>query len=160
MVVAAMPSSNLFKCKVTSFIVCSNFAKIHLSADVNFTLSIVRISIPSAFISTKREAFQTLFKKLRLASILFSLNRISLPAATPVTKERRKESAPYSSITSRGLIPLPSDLLIFLPCASRTIPCITISLNGNFPVYSIPEKTMRITQKKRISYPQDKTSVG
>ena len=40
----------------------------------------------------------------------------------PVTRANLKASQPFCSITSRGSIPLPKDLLIFLPCESLTRP--------------------------------------
>ena len=73
--------------------------------------------------SMKREAFHTLLAKLRLAMIFFSEKRMSLPGAFPVTSVRRRASAPYWSMTSRGSIPLPKDLLIL---ASLFIPHKTV----------------------------------
>ena len=55
-------------------------------------------------------------------SVLASIYLVSEPGAIPCVKEYLKLSAPYLSITSNGSIPFPKDLLIFLPCASLTIP--------------------------------------
>ena len=88
-------------------------------------------SKPCRFISTKRLAFQILLAKLRKDSIFSSDMRMSLPGATPMTSEKRSASAPYLSMTSMGSMPLPSDLDILRPCASRTRPCISATLNGH-----------------------------
>ena len=89
--------------------------------------------------------------KLRKDSIFSSDMRMSLPGATPITSEKRSASAPYLSMTSMGSMPLPSDLDIFLPSASRTRPCISATSNGHSPVCSSPENTMRASQKKMMS---------
>ena len=57
-------------------------------------------------------------------------------------------------------MPLPSDLDIFRPCASRTSPCTSTSENGFFPVCSKPEKIMRETQNVMMSYPVTSVEVG
>ena len=103
------------------------------------------------FISAKRLAFQILLAKLRYVSIFSSDMRTSAPGATPISSEKRSASAPYLSMTSSGSMPLPSDLLILRPCASRTRPCISATLNGHLPVCSRPENTMRASQKKMMS---------
>ena len=103
------------------------------------------------FMSTKRLAFQILLAKLRADSTLSVEKRMSLPGETPITSEVRSASAPYWSMISSGSTPLPSDLLILRPCASRTRPCISATLNGHLPVCSRPENTMRASQKKMMS---------
>ena len=42
--------------------------------------------------------------------------------ALPVIRAMRRASAPYLSMTSRGSMPLPRDLLIFRPSESLTRP--------------------------------------
>ena len=106
---------------------------------------------PSRFIRTKREAFQILLTKLRKDSIFSSDMRTSAPGETPISSEKRSASAPYLSMTAMGSMPLPRDLLIFLPCASRTRPCISATWKGHLPICSMPEKTMRASQKKMMS---------
>ena len=55
---------------------------------------------------------------------------------------------------------MPSDLLILRPCASRTMPWIKTVSNGTSPMCSRPEKIMRETQKKMMSYPVTRVLVG
>ena len=105
----------------------------------------------SRFIITKRAAFHSLFAKLRAASIFSSEKRISFPGLLPVARAKRSASAPYLSMISSGSMPLPSDLDIFLPCASRTRPWISTVSNGILPVYSSEEKIILETQKVMIS---------
>ena len=76
---------------------------------------------------------------------------MSFPGELPVTSKNLSASAPYFSITSSGSTPLPSDLDIFLPCSSRTMPWINTVSNGTFPVYSRAEKIILETQKKMMS---------
>ena len=72
---------------------------------------------------TKREAFQILLAKFRLPRMRFMSSLVSLPGVLLVVSVKRSASEPYWSMTSIGSMPLPSDLLIFRPCLSRTIPC-------------------------------------
>ena len=76
---------------------------------------------------------------------------MSFPGLTPMTSEKRSASAPYWSMISSGSTPLPSDLLILRPCASRTRPWISTVWKGGLPICSMPEKIMRATQKKMMS---------
>ena len=77
------------------------------------------------FIRTKREAFQSLLAKLRLAMhLLVARSAYRCLGVLPVARVKRSASAPYWSMISSGSMPLPRDLLIFLPCASRTRPWI------------------------------------
>jgi len=115
---------------------------------------------PPAFISTKRAAFHSLLAKLRAASALAQEKRMSLPGDVPFISENRSASAPYFSMTSSGSMPLPSDLDIFLPSSSRTMPCISTSPNGFSRICAYPNTIMRATQKKMMSYPVTSTLVG
>jgi len=54
-------------------------------------------------------------------------------------------------IRSTGSITLPSDLLIFLPSLSRTMPWMYTVRNGTRPVKWVVIMIMRATQKKMIS---------
>ena len=114
----------------------------------------------SRFIITNLAAFQTLFAKLREASKRSSEMRISFPGELPVARVNRSASAPYLDMTSSGSIPLPSDLDIFLPSASRTSPWMTTSEKGFLPVCLSPENIMRDTQNVMISYPVTSALVG
>ncbi|MCY1366205.1 hypothetical protein D9M69_530880 [compost metagenome] len=55
------------------------------------------------------------------------------------------------SIRSTGSSTLPSDLLIFLPWASRTRPWMYTSLNGTVPMKCLVIMIIRATQKKMMS---------
>ena len=63
-------------------------------------------------------------------------------------------------MTFRGSMTFPSDLDIFLPCASRTMACRYTCLNGTFPVSFMPIITMRATQKNMMSWPVSSNDVG
>ena len=108
-------------------------------------------SFSGRFMRTKRAAFQILLAKFRLDSTFSVEKRISLPGLLPVDRAKRSASAPYWAMTSSGSIPLPRDLDILRPCASRTKPWKSTVLNGAFPVYSSAEKIIRATQKKMMS---------
>ena len=54
----------------------------------------------------------------------------------------------------------PRDLLIFRPCASRTIACRYTCLNGTLPVSFMPIITIRATQKNKMSCPVSSRDVG
>src|SRR5699024_439755 len=84
----------------------------------------------------------------------------SCPGVDPIKTKKRNESAPYLSMTSIGSTPLPSDLLILRPSASRINPSISTSLNGASSVHSRDCKIILATQKKMMSYPVTSTSVG
>ena len=73
---------------------------------------------------------------------------------------KRRASAPYLSAISRGSMPLPRDLDIFRPLSSRTRPWMSTFSKGYFPICSQPEKIIRATQKKMMSYPVTRTEVG
>ena len=127
----------------------------HRSESSNPSLSSPRSisarSWPSRFMSTNREAFHSLLAKLPDASTLSILNLISLPGALPVARVNLRASALYSSIISSGSMPLPRDLLIFLPSASRTRPWIKTSEKGFSFIWSRADTIMRATQKNIIS---------
>ena len=72
-------------------------------------------TVSPVFISTKRAAFHILLAKLRAESTLSVEKRRSPPMRTPTARLKRSASAPYSSMTSSGSMPLPSDLLILRP---------------------------------------------
>ena len=55
------------------------------------------------------------------------------------------------TMTSSGSMPLPRDLLILRPCASRTRPWKNTVLKGGTFMFSMPEKIILATQKKMIS---------
>ena len=106
-----------------------NLRRIHLSM-IEASCRSICMSISSICIWTKRVAFQILLMKFQLDSIFFALKRRSCPGVELVVRKKRSASTPYSSMTSIGSMPLPSDLDIFLPCSSRTSPWISTSLNG------------------------------
>ena len=157
---SARPSSNLSRFSVTSFTKRLYCESTHLSSIAKVSGSVQSATSSERFSRTKRVAFQSLFAKFRAALIFSSEKRMSLPGLLPVTSASRSASAPYWSITSSGSMPLPSDLDIFRPWASRTRPWINTVRNGTFPVCSMAEKIMRATQKKMISYPVTSVSVG
>ena len=148
---AAMPRSYFCKETVTSRTVAMRREMIQRSAGCSLTSERGGTASSLTFMRTKRAAFHTLLMKLREASTLASVKRVSLPGATPVRSERRKESAPYLSMTSSGSMPLPRDLLILRPCSSRTSPWMSTSWKGTLPVCSMPENIMRITQNGMMS---------
>ena len=138
---------------------------IHLSSSLSIAFSAVATcnGLPSSsrrFIIVNLDAFQSLLAKLREDSSLSQINLVSLPGVIPVMSINLRASAPTLSITSSGSIPLPRDLLIFLPCSSRTSPCRNTYSNGGSPIASHPENTILITQKNRISYPVTITELG
>ena len=55
---------------------------------------------------------------------------------------------------------MPRDLDIFLPCASRTMPWMTMFLNGGTPMKWMPAIIMRATQKKMMSCAVTRSVVG
>ena len=112
------------------------------------------------FIITKRAAFHSLLAKLRLAFTFSSEKRMSLPGVEPTTSVRRSASAPYWSMISSGSMPLPKDLDILRPCASRTRPWMSTVSKGALSVYVSPEKIMRLTQNVMMSYPVTSVLVG
>ena len=112
------------------------------------------------FMRTKRDAFHSLLAKFRAASIFSSEKRISFPGLLPVASAKRRASAPYLDMISSGSMPLPSDLDILRPCASRTRPWMNTVEKGFCPICSRPENIIRATQKKMISYPVTRTDVG
>src|SRR5690606_36160069 len=85
---------------------------------------------------------------------------MSLPMATPLTREILSASAPYLSMTSKGSMPLPKLLDIFLPKASLTSPWMSTYRKGGCFMNSMDEKIIRATQKKMMSYPVTRMSVG
>ena len=68
-----------------------------------------------------------------------------------MAREKRSASQPYLSIISSGLIPLPRDLLILRPWASRTRPWSSTVSKGSLPICSKAEKIIRASQKKMMS---------
>ena len=98
--------------------------------------------------------------KLRLAFTFSSEKRMSLPGVEPTTSVRRSASAPYWSMISSGSMPLPKDLDILRPCASRTRPWMSTVSKGALSVYVSPEKIMRLTQNVMMSYPVTSVLVG
>ena len=110
--------------------------------------------------STNRSTFHSLLAKLRAASSLLSLRRVSLPGVVPVVSANRSASVPYCSIASMGSITLPRVLDIFAPSASRTSPAMYTVPKGTSSMFSRPSMTMRATQKKRMSYAVSITDVG
>ena len=111
--------------RVTSATSVLNLLMIHLSSMARSLGSSTALSLSMVrFIWIKRDAFQILLQKLRDACTRSSEKRISFPGLLPVARVKRSASAPYWSITSSGSMPLPSDLDILRPCASRTRPWI------------------------------------
>ena len=138
--------------RVTSAISVLYLETIHLSSSARSAGSAAALSLSIVrFIWMKRDAFQILLQKLRLASTRSVEKRMSFPGLLPVASVKRSASAPYWSMISSGSMPLPSDLLILRPCASRRRPWIYTVSNGVSPMCSTPEKIMRATQKKMIS---------
>src|SRR5262249_49071731 len=76
---------------------------------------------PSRVEGTSRDAFQSLFPKLRDASMRSSLIRMSrTPGTARLASVKRNASVPKRSITSSGSTTFPFDFDIFWPSASRT----------------------------------------
>ena len=123
----------------------------HLSSVRRFSGSPLSSKSSGRFIIMKREAFHSLLAKFLAAFTLSSVKRISFPGALPVASMKRRASAPYSSMTSSGSMPLPSDFDILRPCASRTRPWMSTVLKGTSPVFSRAENIILITQKKMMS---------
>ena len=147
-----MPSSKFSRFSVTSFTTVLALLRIHLSAVVNLLLSILLKSTPSSkFISTNLAAFHILLAKFLPASTFSVENLRSFPGELPVVSANLSASVPYCSMTSSGSIPLPRDLLIFLPWASLTMPWMNTYLKGSLPVCSRAENIILATQKKMMS---------
>src|SRR5690606_23868945 len=108
----------------------------------------------------RRKAFQILFAKAFPWLHNSSSNKISLPAEADNNNPQRTPFAPNFSIKSNGSGELPTDLDIFLPCVSRTIPVKYTLENGFSPAYSYPAIIIRATQKNKISGPVTKSLVG
>ena len=84
-------------------------------------------------IIANRVAFQSLVAKLREPCTQSSEIGTSVPGLAPRARVNRSASAPYLSIQSSGSTTLPNDLDIFLPRASRTMPCRATVWNGSAP---------------------------
>ena len=145
---------------VTSLATLLNLLTIHLFTVFMFSGSLFWTFFSFMFIWINLAAFQILFAKFLLEDTFSSENLISFPGLLPIAKVNLKASAPYLSIISRGSIPFPRDLDIFLPWASLTRPCINTFLNGTSPINSLDANIILATQKKIISYPVTSVSVG
>ena len=110
--------------------------------------------------STRRKAFHILLQKFRPCSQRLSSKRMSFPAGAESIIPILTPSAPYSSMSFNGSGELPSDLDIFLPSLSRTMPVKYTFRKGILPVYSYPAIIIRATQKKIISGPVTRSLVG
>gem|GEM_PF-997316 len=87
----------------------------------SFHSSIIVSSHKLAFINL--HAFHSLFMKSICSSTLSSSNFRSFHGVFQIVKVNLSGSVPYFSIISRGSIPFPRDLLIFLPILSLTSQC-------------------------------------
>ena len=74
--------------------------------------------------------------------------------------EKRSASAEYASMSSSGSSELPFDFDIFEPSAARTMPWMTMFLNGGFFMKWMPAIIMRATQKKMMSCAVTRSVVG
>ena len=125
------------------------------------------LSAISPLIWRKRHAFQSLLQKFFPPSMRSSWKRMSCPWGAIDTMPKRRPSAPYFAMRSRGSGELPSDFDILRPSASRMMPVKYTSLNGmRCPIgwpgfeYSSPAMIMRATQKKMMSGPVTSVLVG
>ncbi len=107
----------------------------------------------------KRAVFQTLVAKFREPVIRPRSTETVGPDDAADASVKRTASAPYSWIASRGSMTLPRVFDIFSP-PTRTSPCRCTTANGACPVKRRPAMIIRATQKKRMSYPVTRTSVG
>ena len=102
--------------------------------------------------SANRVAFHSLLQKLRDPWTESSPMGTSVPGLAPRAKVKRSASVPYASIHASGSTTFPADFDIFLPCASRTIPCSATTGNGGTPSIAYrPNIIIRTTQKNRMS---------
>ena len=76
------------------------------------------------------------------------------------TMVKRRASAPNSSTSSSGSMTLPLDFDILAPSASRIRALMKTRSNGTFPVKCRPIIIIRATQKKMMSKPVTRVSVG
>ena len=114
----------------------------------------------SRFISIKRAAFQIFVAKLRPTSNFFMSTLESQSSEVMSASEKRSASAEYSSMILSGSRELPSDFDILRPCASRTMPWMTMFANGGFFMKWMPAIIMRATQKKMMSCAVTRSVVG
>ena len=106
-------------------------------------------------------AFQILLAKFRDAWTQSSPIGTSVPGLAPRARVKRTASEPYASIQSSGSTTLPNDFDIFLPRSSRTRPVRAMVLKGTSPSIAYrPNIIIRATQKKMMSWPVSRTSVG
>ena len=104
--------------------------------------------------------FQILLVKFLPCSHKLLSKSKSFPAGDDNNIPTLTPSAPYFSINSKGSGLLPSDLDIFLPNLSLTIPVKYTFLKGGNSLYSYPEIIILATQKNMISGAVTKSLVG
>jgi hypothetical protein len=85
---------------------------------------------------------------------------MSFPGAAMTAMVKRMASVPYRACSSAGSITFPLLLDIFWPAASRTRPWMYTSRNGGASMNLRPIMIMRATQKKMMSKPVIRRSVG
>ena len=85
---------------------------------------------------------------------------MSRPGLSRMASVKRSASAPCSATSASGSTTLPLVFDIFCPSGSRTRPVRWTVWNGAWPVKWMPVITIRATQKKRMSKPVMRTSVG
>ena len=93
-------------------------------------------------------------------AIRSSSKRMSWTLVDTAAAHARTASAPYLSARSRGSTVLPFDLLMREPSAAWIVLVISTSLNGIRPVNLMPVMIIRETQRKMMSRPVTRRSVG
>ncbi len=96
--------------------------------------------------STSREAFHSLFARSRPCWTRCWEKRTSW-VEDMASRPKRRASAPCSSISSIGSMPVPSDLDMRRPSGAWITEWIGTSVNGTVPVNSIPNMIIRATQR-------------
>ena len=122
----------------------------------------------------RRAAFQSLLARSRPCFTRSSLKRMSCDEDI-ASRPKRSASAPYAGnsppssytggrsppwIRSDGSIPVPSDFDIRRPSGAWITEWMFTSVNGTCSVSSLPNITMRATQRKMMSRAVEFTSVG
>ena len=115
---------------------------------------------PCSCISRNFAAFQIFVVKLRPISNFSLFTFVSHSRDVMSAMENRRASAEYWSISSRGSSELPFDFDIFEPSAARTIPWMTMFLNGGLPMKWMPAIIILATQKKMMSCAVTRSVVG
>src|SRR3989338_5174759 len=116
---SASEKRNFSMAASTSWIVVFRREMIHREGKSKFLTSMSLLKstdVAGMFIKIKRVAFHILLAKLRPISNFSLEMKRSCPEL--MMRLKRRASAPYSAMISKGSIALPSDLDILRPCAS------------------------------------------